>query len=628
MLARSIGVLTLAIALLGVSGGQANAQSRFELQGPSSMILGKDKSASIMFRGDEDTQLYASVGTITQSHRNGTRAAKFVAPKTRFPQVAIIAAATSDLSNVEFITIQLLGQPTLRIASEPKAQVTVRVADATFGPIKVNRKGLGSLRVLVPPGVKAATIHASDRFGNKTTTPHPLGVPAFTQVLAICPQGSDDLITIAVDASGNPAKRPRFSMQASLGRLAPPTKRSPGVFAARFQVGNIVLDGDTASISVALAGKPKNSSRCSAKIPRESPMLMRVAIDGERFTAGSDVPRIISVQFSYPGKRLPRREAPDIVVTIGALGPPTILPDGSYQFAWDLPNNFSGMNEARATVQLPDSNLREETRVNLQSGPIARIALGGATTGLVASPSNTRRIPIRAYDNFGNEASPEHVAVSAAHGTIERSSGAPTATYRPPLRYSADVDTITARTPSGYEQSLVMELKPASRTYLIGARAGFVTNLGTISTLALAADAMYLVPLGSHRVELGVETGYYKNDDTMVRVDGEETVTTTLSVIPILLRGTYARSLGPIMGYGGGGGGVLLARAQVQSERSGMRSENAYRPALTGLVGARTRLGRGLAVLEASYWQARFDEPGISGRIGGWRLTGGYGVDL
>lgn len=592
------------------------------------MTLGKDRAATIMFRGGEDTNLYASVGTITKSGRNGTRAAKFVAPKTRFPQVAIIAAATSDLATVEFIAIQLLGQPTLRIASEPHAVVTVRVADATFGPIKVNRKGLGSLRVLVPPGVRAATIHAADRLGNKSTTPHPLGVPAFTQVLAICPQGSDELITIAVDASGTPAKRARFSMRASIGRLGPPTKRSPGVFAARFRVGDVALDGGTANLSVALAGDAKTASRCTATIPRESPTHMRVAVDEARFTAGSNAARTLLVQFSYPGKRLPRREAPNVAVTLGVLGPPTSLPDGSYQFAWQLPDNFSKQKVALATVELPDSELRKETKVRLLSGPVTRIALRTTTNGLVAKPSNTQRISVRAYDSFGNAASPEQVAVSAAHGVIERGNGPGAATYRPPLRYTDGADTITARTLAGYEQSLVIELRAASRTYLIGVRAGFVTNLGTISTIAIAADAMYLLPIGFHRAELGVETGYYKNSDTTVRADGEEDVTTTLSVIPVLLRGSYARSLGPVIGYGGGGGGVLLARAQVQSERSGTRSEHAYSPALTGVVGARTRLGRGLAVLEASYWQARFDEPGIAGRIGGWRLTGGYGIDL
>ncbi|MCP4448724.1 MAG: hypothetical protein GY811_25820 [Myxococcales bacterium] len=577
--------------------------------------------------------LYASVGTISDPvSSHGRLTATYTPPTTRFPQVAIIAAATSDRSQVDFITIALIGQPTIRIASEPRAVVHVGVGDEKFGPLELNRKGLGTIQVIVPPGVDSATIYSADHLGNESQEPHELGIPPFQQLLALCPEGGETFLVIATDARGRALRNANVELEAEFGMLSAIRMKTPGVYLANFTVADDATSvGDVLLTASLPSAGPASTVHCRAQVPREDPSGLEITTARDRFLAGSDAPVEVLIKLAYAGKSPPRGARPILSVDTGELSRLKQVSPSLYWVQWTLPNHFAGRSQAKFHAVLEDLGVRGDSTLMLVAAPIARVAMSGDGSRLVANPDRSASIVIAAFDDFENPVATDTVHLTASAGRVgppQTQAHRTTARYRPPLRHSPSQDTITARAESGAQASISLQLDPMPRPLLTNARLGYATNFGTISTMAFAVDAMYRLPIGSRAMAIGLESGYLSSSERRMGEDGLEEFDLELAAVPLVARVLF--DLGTVPGpiYAGGGVGMLFARASIASGRTGMRSENATSLALSGFVGARRRLGRGHIVFEAAYWHCRFDEEGLAGNIGGLRITGGYGFDL
>tara|TARA_R110002096_G_scaffold350395_3_gene543562 strand:- start:10918 stop:12876 length:1959 start_codon:yes stop_codon:yes gene_type:complete len=633
---RGILCLCLCLVLSWLSLGKTTHASvgsgMFEMRGPKSMLLGKDASATISVKvGDRKVRLHASVGTLSgETVSKGTLSATYTPPTTRFPQFAIIVATTDDLSIVEFITIPLLGQPTIRVASEPRAVVYVGVDGATFGPLNLNRRGRGKIRLIVPPGVAEATVHSSDRLGNETTEPYDLGVPPFQQLVALCPKGSDELVVVAIDGKGRAESSGSLTLNAEIGVLAPPGMRSPGIYSARYEVRDDVAPETTSELSATMKGAGA-VVRCQALVPREAPISLAVSTNRPDFVAGSNAPIEVQVKFSYPRKRAPRHVLPTIFAQMGTFSEPELIGKNTYRIAWALPDAFDGNTEATMRIGVVGDALEQQVQVQLVAGELSRIALGASKATMTANRNEGASVRVSSFDRYENPVPSNTVRLSAEKGgleAVEQDEEGLHARYRTPLRYATTKDTITARSDSGVKTSISVLLAPAPRCLLAHARVGYSTNLGRVSALAFAADAAYRFPLGEQGLLLGVESGYFLSTTSEPRSDEVEDVSMRIAVIPLMARAVYEVNTLPIQLYGGGGAGVLFARASLESPRSGMRVENAPVFAFSTVLGARQPVGIGVLVLEAAYWHGDFDEAGLAGNIGGLRITGGYGFEL
>lgn len=639
---RSVGgariLLSLAAVCISLSLARESradtTDTGLQMQAPDSMLLGRDTSASITMRSiPKALRLYASVGTLTvPTEVEGRLTATYTPPSTRFPQVAIIVAATDDLSVVDFVTIPLLGQPTIRVASEPRAVVHVGVDGKKFGPLKLNRRGKGTIQLIVPPGVATATIHSADHLGNEKTEPHSLGVPAFQQLLSLCPQGSEELVVVAIDQRGRAKTNASLTLSADIGSLAKPSMRAPGIYVSRFQVSDALssLGGATLKVNMPDAGSASQTS-CNAQVPREPPSGLSISTDRQDFVAGSGATIGVLVKLSYPEKRLPRLVIPTVSVDVGSVSAPEPVNQDSYRIVWTLPDSFDGMPKATIEVGVIGDLLTDQAQVRLVGGKLANISLKASKAQLIANRAETTRVSIHSFDSFGNPVASENVRVSAKAGTlgdIVTTASGSEIHYRAPLRHAASRDTISARSSSGVHAFTTVLLAPAPRRILATMRVGYATNLGTVSTLALAADAAYRVFLGRQQLALGIESGYFSSSESRPRSDEMEDVAMRLSVVPVMARAVYEVRGLPIDVYAGGGAGILFASATIESPRAGTRVEASSNLGVSGLIGARKRLGRGLLILEAAYWHSKLNEAGLTGNIGGLRLTGGYGFDL
>ena len=437
---------------------------------------------------------------------------------------------------------------------------------------------------------------------------------------------------VAIDQRGHAKTNASLALSTDIGSLAKPSMRAPGVYVSRFQVSDALssLGGATIKVNMPAAGSA-SQTRCNAQVPREPPSGLSISTDRQEFVAGSGATIGVLVKLAYPGKRLPRLVIPTVSVDVGSVSVPEPVDQGRYRLVWTLPDSFDGMPEATIEVGVIGDLLMDQARVRLVGGKLASISLKASKPQLIANREETTRLSIHSFDSFGNPVASTNVRVSAKAGSLGEvmttKSGSETH-YRTPLRHTAMHDTITARSASGVRAFTIIRLAPAPRRLLATARIGYATNLGTVSTLALAADAAYRVTLGRQQLGLGIESGYFSSSESRPRSDEMENVAMRLSVVPIMARAVYEVRGLPMDVYAGGGAGVLFATATIESPRAGTRVEASSNLGVSGLLGMRKRLGRGLLILEAAYWHSKLNEAGLTGNLGGLRLTGGYGFDL
>src|SRR5439155_10560309 len=98
------------------------------------------------------------------------------APRERFPQVALIAAWTSE-GDAGMTVLPLYGAATLPIKVDAAhAALRLLVGGATFRGT-ADGSGRARMEFVAPPGVAMGTVQATDRLGNVKTQKVPLGIP-------------------------------------------------------------------------------------------------------------------------------------------------------------------------------------------------------------------------------------------------------------------------------------------------------------------------------------------------------------------------------------------------------------------------------------------------------------------
>ena len=129
------------------------------------LVLGSEQEmpVSIEIAGADATSLrleraVASVGAIQDVAPDGSERlrARYVAPPTRFPQVAILVV---DWPGPEASTCapwrgSLAAATEIPFRTSPGASVTIRVGERQFGPVRADNQGRVTIPVVVPPGVR------------------------------------------------------------------------------------------------------------------------------------------------------------------------------------------------------------------------------------------------------------------------------------------------------------------------------------------------------------------------------------------------------------------------------------------------------------------------------------------
>ncbi len=559
------------------------------------LVLGRDASVDVSLHAPAGATVVASAGKIgTVRAREGELTATLLAPEEKFPQLAIVAAVAPDGSIADWTVVRISGRATVKTSSKPGAKVRLRVGDAEYGPKVADGAGKAEFdAVVIPPGVKAAQTFGEDRLGNVQEAAIDLAPPPLSRTLAVC--GSAGLTILVAGTDGAPARDESFDVAVSTGTLAAPERIAEGSWLARFDA--TLATSLDAIATAAIRGDSAPPASCRIAVPPEPPEAVAVTPDRGARRAGEG-PVEVRVAFRYAGRREPAPVPVRVSVDTGSVTEPVKGEDGTWHSTWTLPDEIRA---ARASVTAESGALRATSAVETLPGAVARIELAVDKERLRADGRKTAIVDARAFDAFGNPIDPSKLTRSATAGILEGS------TYTAPLLFERASSEIVVEG-DGVRRAATLDLLPVRARLAIGARAGWTSNLGRISTPIAGLEASVRV---SQRVGLGVEAGRFEDR-------GESGgVAFAVRAVPVLARFTWHIADVPVGLHAGASVGALIADARTYSAESGALTTFLPHPAAGVFAGAEHPAGPGRAGIELGWRQADLSTESLVGNAGG-----------
>jgi len=212
---------------------------------PAQLILGKDAGADLEIEAPSRARVTfsTSVGTVGGVHRQGDVVrARFNAPPLRAPSVALVLALIDDGGDRElsWLSIPLSGSDTMVIETKPGARVEAMVDGRVLGKGPAGEDGTARLPMVVPPGVRQATLKITDKLGNTNEKSLDLAPPPFSRVrLAARSESASagsalEVEIFVVKPDGTPDDEARVALSAPDGETKVRKRVAPGVYLAEY----------------------------------------------------------------------------------------------------------------------------------------------------------------------------------------------------------------------------------------------------------------------------------------------------------------------------------------------------------------------------------------------------------
>jgi len=621
---KALATALVLAAAASPAAADRTATGPLRLRAPDLIVLGQDAAITVELRPTAaPLRLVSNTGVISQPTRSGeVLRATFTPPAERFPQLALIAAVDETGTIVHWIAIPMSGRAAVRVDTAPHAHVIVRVEGTEFGPVEATARGIAEVPIIVPPGVTQVTTIATTRSGAVREKLAPLGARPYGKTLVVCAPRDEHVNVLATTAAGTASDRPP-QLTASTGTLAAPSSRGAGVFTATWTPSDPA--GEHTTVTSSIAGETIAAANCDLRIAGEAPTHVVVTPERTTFVAGSGVVSA-AIAFRYPGARRPLEIKTIAIDADVGSARATRSVAGTWSATWTLPDRFSGRREARAQVRATtadDSVVSGEIVIPLAAAEPASIETI-APGPLRANGESTAIVTARVVDRWGNLVGPRPLtARSRGELTpfVATADGA-RARYTAPHARSSGDDVIEIRdAESGVTGRARLRLVPLPRRMQLSARAGYVSNLGSVSAPLVSLTAGARLPVLDEALVADVLVAGYTT--TIESEAMSETVSARLTTLPVLGRIAYHAARGRFDLWGGAGAGVALARTRVTSASAGVTSATTMAPAATMFAGVSRRTGPGSILVEAGYLHATIDRA-VAGRIGGITASAGY----
>jgi hypothetical protein len=267
---------------------------------PAQLVLGKDPGADLEIRASSGAKVTFSttIGTVSGAqHQGGVVRARFNAPPLRVPSVALVLAQVEDGGDRDlyWLSIPLSGSDTMVIETKPGSKVEATVAGQMVGPVAAAENGNARLPMVVPPGVRQATLKITDKLGNTTEKPLDLQPPPFSRVrLAARAEAVDESSTLEVEIfvvkpDGTPDDEARVALSSPDGETSMRGRIAPGVYLAEYvpdegQSGSARLEakanGQLATLDVPVRAGDPGARRSFWRLGRQGPWSYSAGILG------------------------------------------------------------------------------------------------------------------------------------------------------------------------------------------------------------------------------------------------------------------------------------------------------------------------------------------------------------
>lgn len=371
---------------------------------PRRIVLGETPVVSVTLRARGPDHLpldvapprvTTSTGTLGMPERTapGTWRLAWTPPTESFPHVAVLVAAldTAKASAIGFVSLQLWGKGSVVVKTKPKSQVTLRVGNEVFGPVRADDEGGARVAVVAPPGAAKGLARSVDEAGNVSEEEIGLGVPPFNRVaLAVVDDvvpgdgtGVARLVAVTVDEDGAPRTDAALQLKSDDGEIvidAAHPNPAPGLTALVFRPKK--TRESRAVVDVALAGAAASRARANVQLVPGRAARASIALSPEALS--SDEPeRKVSAQVKLvdeAGRSVPAQAA-RLDVSLGHLSSVT-TERGVAQASWLLPpvNPRQEQPPPILTVRLPSGEILGTAEVKLVPGAPAKLAFDEPAT--------------------------------------------------------------------------------------------------------------------------------------------------------------------------------------------------------------------------------------------------------
>lgn len=387
---------------------------------PPFLVLGKVGEATIEISGADTTArvgLTVNVGSVTglQSLGGGRWKASYRPPGERRPQVAIFLAdlALGEHHDRVWASLPLHGSAPLPITTKPEAKVEVTIAGQTFGPVTADKQGRVVLNVIVPPGVRTASVRATDKLGNANVKEVDLAPPRFARLRAAPPSRDAvswadpeglELEFFAIEPDGSAAAKPP-ALKVERGWVSAPVSRGQGVFDFTFRAPEQVGSG-AVEIKIAPADEPTLGVGIPLKVKPGPPARVEVKLNPpERVAGAAGAVKVEVAVLDGKGNPAPSQGLA-LTADFGALE----------KGQWKVPDGFAGREKAVVRAHLGAAD--GEAVLALRPGPPA----GGEGLARKARvrPGESTTVDLQVRDAFGNPAAGAALAAAASAGRVSQ----------------------------------------------------------------------------------------------------------------------------------------------------------------------------------------------------------------
>jgi hypothetical protein len=605
---------------------------------PEHVVLGESDTAEVLVHVAnelgpvecEAIRIHVNTGGISELSQigPGRYASTYTMPADYFPRFALIAAVgTCAGTPVEGYTVlPLFGTGEVEVKSQPRSQVTLKIADRVFGPKKTNAWGRVRIPIVVPPG------HFVGIAGDKTVD---LKLPPVNRIVAIADrleikagdEGRTIVWVFAIDSKGNPLEHGAISIQSTKGTTTPTERVDPGVYRS-YYTGPTQIGDQQGVITVAIDGDAASKDTVRFAFSPGAPADIRIRPRLPRYRAGSETPVPIDVavvdQYGNPTGN-------DVSLTadFGVLSPIVAGDHGTFSSSIALQNHFEGRNAVTLSAKDRDGyNLNVSTKLPLQSGDPKRITIVEPSAPVPADGLSTVGIDVRVLDEYDNPVPEVALTLKASAGRVPPSIVTDYETqipFTPPIKKGTGVSRVHA---SLGDLSASATVKLSNRLYLLAVtpRLGFISNFGNLTTYHLAVTVeqslWFLLP-GLH---VDFEFGHYYSSADMK----EENVESSFHAFPLYgLLGYQIRPIPKLFISPNVGVGVHIIRNKIVRPGVWESVEKGGQLGIQGSLEAGYLLGPGKLTLRVGYLYAKSGNINLlTGRIGGLSTTLGYRWEL
>lgn len=287
--------LTLTLTLAGPVSAELDP---VRLEGPTELHLATSDSV-VLTPSNRSLAEVANYSWSTNIGRvellTGEPGLRYIPPPVHYPQVAIVGAYDPVGKRPIVHVIELVGNPTVEVNSEPNVSVVVQVGGASFGPQPTDAAGLARIPVEAHSGIDTAITLATDPHGNVTRGELALNPPPFPRVLALCASSEAAVYVIEVTPDGKPAPVPTFVASSSALVASEAEQIDDGVFRVSFSSG-VPLD---APLNAKVMVKADEFTTTCGLVLTPPPVALPFTIDGTVTPVEPDYPWIVGARFGW-----------------------------------------------------------------------------------------------------------------------------------------------------------------------------------------------------------------------------------------------------------------------------------------------------------------------------------------